>query len=236
MQMIYLFYFSLFIILPLVGLINEFAFKGMARRIISMIVILGLFGLAVFANQFSYSFEERDGRNTTWSLAQGTLEALELGQEKEAVVELRRLTNDLRPDRPASGYSDIVRVVVNNLNERGKKGVSGKTPYFNMSKEDEDTFKKAVNGIPLGASPLEVKAALGMPDYDYLIYGKSTGEFGGRRLVYYVHRWEKGLANTDHDKVVDFYFDTKARLVEVAPDNMDGIESRRGSGELTRSQ
>ena len=97
--------------------------------------------------------------------------------------------------------------------------------YFEMADEQRQIFIKKVQQIELGVTRQAVKDLLGKPDIDDLTGPKERPRPTGRRVRYYLRKYDKDLTNERLDEWATFRFDMTDHLVSIES-NVLGIHSR----------
>ena len=87
--------------------------------------------------------------------------------------------------------------------------------YFEMTAERRQIFIKEAQQIELGATRQAVKNLLGKPDIDDLTGPKERPKPTGRRVRYYLRKYDKDLTNDRLDEWATFRFDMTDHLVSI---------------------
>ena len=87
----------------------------------------------------------------------------------------------------------------------------------------ESELIKAYGKLRLGMSKETAQKIMGKPSQSRENVTKK-GEFIGYSYTYVIFRYEPGLVNLKHDKLIELFFDKNSNLKWAVPTNINGIK------------
>ena len=87
--------------------------------------------------------------------------------------------------------------------------------YFSISQIEKQKMVEKAKEIKVGETYESVLSKLGKPTHDDLVMRKKNNEIIGRALKYCAVKWEKGLVNEIHDRILSIYLDKDDRVKSV---------------------